>query len=58
MPRYYFALEGDRPEPDGEQLSDDAAARRVAHQIAKELGRGFPNGPVLRFTGAVTISLR
>ncbi len=45
MPRYYFALEGDKPEPDGEVLLDDAAARRVANRIADELGRGLTERP-------------
>ena len=42
MPHYYFSEEGTDPlrDDDGEELSDDAAARAVAEKTAQELREG------------------
>jgi hypothetical protein len=45
MPRYYFARDNQPPETEGEELPDDAAARRVALAVAEELGRCRPERP-------------
>jgi hypothetical protein len=48
MPRYYFGLNDDPPETEGEELPNDAAARQVAVEVAEELGRCQPERPPIR----------
>ena len=44
MPRYYFRVEPDGPvDSEGEILTDDAAAVRMATCIADDLARGSPS---------------
>ena len=45
MPLYFFGLNDQPPTEDSEVLPDDNAARRLAEQVADEIGRNGSSQP-------------